>query len=188
MNLKQSSKEEKYGYVDESGKWIIPPISDEARNFREGVACVKINCKYGYIREDGSFRIPPIFDNARTFWGDRASVAIDGKYGYIDPDGKFVVFSIFEKVGDFMHREYACVTLNGKMGWIKKDDTYLVEPSYNDTFHHTTWIEVYNDSKYGVLNADDEVLAPCVFDQIGKSKENDDIYVKSGDDWFKIQL
>ena len=50
---------------------------------------------------------------------------IAGKYGYVDPEDKFIVYPIFEKAGDFMHREYACVTLNGKMGWIKKDGSLL---------------------------------------------------------------
>ena len=113
---------------------------------------------------------------------------IDGKYGFIDPDGKIVIFPIFEEAGFFWNREYAVVTLNGKKGWIKKDGSYLVEPLYDDTFHHRKWIEVYKDGKYGVLSADGKMIAPCIFDQLETLRGDDNVYVRYGDDWFRIPL
>jgi len=39
----------KYGYVDKTGKEVIPLKYDYADSFREGLARAKLNGKWGYI-------------------------------------------------------------------------------------------------------------------------------------------
>ena len=52
----------KFGYVDETGKEIIPFIYSSAANFSEGLACVSIGFefqkRYGYIDKSGNVVIP----------------------------------------------------------------------------------------------------------------------------------
>ena len=60
MRIKQ--KKGKYGFVDESGKWVIKPKFDEAGDFIEGFAAVALAGKYGYIKPDGSWLVEPKFD------------------------------------------------------------------------------------------------------------------------------
>lgn len=59
----------KYGFVDNSGKWIIEPKFDEAESFRYKIAKVKIDGKYGFIRTDGSYLFKPELRNA-FMWGE----------------------------------------------------------------------------------------------------------------------
>ena len=40
---------EKYGYINKSGKEIVPIKYDDASNFSEGLAAVKLNGKWGFI-------------------------------------------------------------------------------------------------------------------------------------------
>ena len=44
---------DKYGYIDKTGREVIPCKYDDAWNFSEGFAKVALNGKYGYIDETG---------------------------------------------------------------------------------------------------------------------------------------
>lgn len=52
------------GYLDESGKEVIPFEYEDGRSFSEGLAAVKRNNKWGFIDEHNNVVIPFEFDNA----------------------------------------------------------------------------------------------------------------------------
>ena len=60
---------------------------DDAYNFSEGLALVKLNGKYGYIDKQGNEVIPLKYDYANNFLEGLALVRLNGKYGYIDKQG-----------------------------------------------------------------------------------------------------
>jgi hypothetical protein len=93
----------KSGYIDRTGKIIIPAKFESAAYFREGLASVRIGEKWGYIDPMGKIVIPAKFDNAYLFGEGLASVRIGKKWGYIDPTGKIVIPAKFEGAGVFEH-------------------------------------------------------------------------------------
>jgi len=70
---------DKYGFIDKTGKLIIPLIYDSAKSFSEGLALVKKDGKYGYIDKTGKVVIPLIYDDAQVFSDESAWVKKDGK-------------------------------------------------------------------------------------------------------------
>lgn len=114
--LKAKRKKGKYGYVDSRGKWVIEPIFQYAKDFREGFGLVKIppriGGKYGFIKQDGSYLVNPIFDDARSFRYERASVKAGKKWTFIGIDGSMLVEPQFDLVWDYE---------NGQ-AFVKKDD------------------------------------------------------------------
>ncbi|MDR7855952.1 WG repeat-containing protein [Tissierella sp.] len=70
---------DKYGFIDKSGKLIIPLIYDSANSFSEGLALVKKDGKYGYIDKTGEVVIPLIYDDAQVFSQGSAWVKKDDK-------------------------------------------------------------------------------------------------------------
>jgi WG containing repeat len=52
----------RFGYIDRTGKIIIPAKFDDARNFSEGLASVSIGEKWGYIGPSGKIVIPARYD------------------------------------------------------------------------------------------------------------------------------
>jgi hypothetical protein len=43
----------KYGFIDKHGKQVIPCKFDEASDFSEGLAVIKIGDRYGFINAEG---------------------------------------------------------------------------------------------------------------------------------------
>lgn len=78
----------KYGFIDTSGKEVIPLKYDNADDFSEGLARVKLNGKWGYIDTSGKEVIPLKYDNSDNFSDGLARVKLNGKCGSIDKTGK----------------------------------------------------------------------------------------------------
>lgn len=84
------------GYIDTSGKKVIPDIFEEIYPFSEGLAVVKQYELYGYINESGEYVIEPLYESATSFSNGVAFVsaglsAIDNRYCWpIDKNGNAI--------------------------------------------------------------------------------------------------
>lgn len=76
-----------YGFIDESGKLVIPFFYELAENFSESLAMIMINGKFGYIDKNNNIIISPKFDNAESFYNDKAKVKINGDEYFINKAG-----------------------------------------------------------------------------------------------------
>jgi hypothetical protein len=77
---------EKWGFIDKTGKEIIPLKYDAARSFSEGLACVKLNDKYGIIDTTGKEIIPFKYDSLYCY-SEGFVIDSEGKNGFIDKSG-----------------------------------------------------------------------------------------------------
>jgi hypothetical protein len=135
----------KYGFIDETGKFVVNPQYENVNQFSEGFAavCVGQGCywgtqykdkehKWGYIDREGKIAITPQFDKASGFKGGLAAVSIGGKWGYIDESGKYVINPQFSIAMPF-EKGVAEVTVGegqeAKTGWIDKTGRYVWQPS-----------------------------------------------------------
>jgi hypothetical protein len=108
----------KWGYVDRSGREVIPMQFLSAGDFAEGLAAVNPGSgdgkgsmcgtpsNYGYIDKTGAFIIKPQFTHASSFQDGRARVSVGrityvgrclccgpkfiGKHGFVDRGGTFI--------------------------------------------------------------------------------------------------
>jgi hypothetical protein len=96
---------DRYGYIDATGRDVIPPKYENADSFSEGFAAVEIGEKWGFIDESGRFAIEPRFGSrlggAGSFSEGLAPVLFNGKMGYIDHSGHFVIEPRFGLAEEF---------------------------------------------------------------------------------------
>ena len=53
---------ERWGFIDRSGAWVIPPQFGEVRFFKEGLAATRIDDQWGFVNPQGAWAIAPQFD------------------------------------------------------------------------------------------------------------------------------
>lgn len=111
----------KWGYKDENGKEVIPPIYTEALNFKEDMAAVEMNGLFGYINRENVLVIPYKYDTAGSFSEGWANVSLGEKSGYVDQTGRETVPFIYDAATPFTGEGYGRVKKDGRWGNITKD-------------------------------------------------------------------
>ena len=99
--LNQPPKTPQYGYIDNTGKFVIEPQFTVARHFAEDLARVKIEGKWGYINQRGDVVIKPQFEEAGYFSEGLARVKLNAHWGYIDKEGTMVIETKFDDAVEF---------------------------------------------------------------------------------------
>jgi len=92
------------GFIDRTGKVIIPLCFDKVGAFSEGLARFERDKSWGYIDTQGSVIIEPRFPWAQEFHEGLARVQVtgqplgyDGRWGFIDKAGKVVIAPITKR-------------------------------------------------------------------------------------------
>ena len=143
----------KYGYIDETGEWVIEPQFDYADNFgANDLAMVEKNGRYGFINKKGKW----IFDHkygvyTSLFAENGLAAACDGsphdgdKYGFIDETGDMVIEAIYDRVTSFSSNGLAGVCLNGKWGYIDEYGKWAIKPQFSEA-------EAFDENGYAKVN------------------------------------
>ena len=74
---------DRWGYIDETGKYVIPIQFQYGRDFSEGLAAVMADSAWGYVDTAGKYAVKPEFEEAGEFREGLARVKKDGTWGYI---------------------------------------------------------------------------------------------------------
>jgi len=134
----------KYGFVDKTGKVVVPLKYDWASDFNEGLATVSLNGKWGFVNQTGEEAISLMYDDVyqeggiKSFAGFReglAAVQKDDKWGFIDRTGKTVIPFKYDVANNFY--EGLAYTSDGfidKTGNVVISNNLLKDYTYVDNF------------------------------------------------------
>lgn len=90
--LTYARKEDKLGFINTQGEWVIEPQFEKARAFRNGLAPVYLDKKWGYVNAQGELVVQPEYPDAEIFSSDGlAPVKVGKEWGFIDKSGKLVI-------------------------------------------------------------------------------------------------
>lgn len=115
------------GYIDKTGKLVIPYRFSSTTDFSEGRAVVQLQTggKYAYIDKTGKTVTPAKYAHAGKFSDGAALVYVNGKYGYIDRNGTMFLEPQFSAAWDFSEG-LAAVERNGKTFYINKQGKKVI--------------------------------------------------------------
>lgn len=111
---------------------MINPQFDQASEYSEGLARVRIADKWGFIDKTGKTVIAPQFKLSRPFSEGLAAISIeDKKWGYIDKTGNIVIIPQFENAGSFSEG-LAWASYNYLAGYIDKSGNFVINPQFHE--------------------------------------------------------
>ena len=88
----------KYGFIDLKGNEIVKCKYEDADEFCEGLARVKINDKWGFIDTNGKEVIPPFYSFVKNFSEGLAGVTKEELYGFIDKKNSLIIDYKFDDI------------------------------------------------------------------------------------------
>jgi hypothetical protein len=81
-----------WGYINETGTYVIAPSFDDAGPFHAGVAVVKKGKQYGVINQMGEWVVAPTYEDAILYNpAGKITVKKSGKWGVISASGEPVI-------------------------------------------------------------------------------------------------
>ena len=160
----------KYGYQNEYGKTIIPPIYTYAGAFIDNTAIVGDGIYY-FLIDNHEKRISDNYSKL-SYLGEKIFLGIKfKKKALIDIDGKVIQdVSLYDNV-ESIKNGYAIVKRNNKVGIINAKGEEFIPCIYDQIFDNAEFIKkgyakVKQNNKIGIINAEGEEVVPCIYDQI----------------------
>lgn len=134
----------KWGFVDPTGKLVIPAKFDGASSFgADGLAVVDVipaagvPRRQGLIDKAGAFVVLPKYEAVGHYVADLASFSVDGRWGKIDRQGREVIPPRFKSLGAFAGNGLAPASLNGEFsdpatlyGYVDRSGRFAIAESY----------------------------------------------------------
>jgi hypothetical protein len=162
--LFQITENDKIGFIDSTGRVVIPPQFRSAGDFSEGLASVRLSGTYGYIDATGTFIIPPQFDYATPFSGGLAVVYRNGMPSYIHPNGEQAFECTFPAVGAFENGRALVRTASKKYGMIDTHGKLFIDTLYSEirpfTDGRAVVVGINKQDEAGVIDTLGRIIIP----------------------------
>ena len=126
----------RYAFIDLKGNYALDNARfDDAWDFTENLAGVKVKDKWGYIDKMGNFVVEPQFDWAGYFSEGAGAVDIGEKTTYIDKEGNFIMEpQELEIVGPFSYG-LAPVKIGCFFHYIDKTGKIVIKHNFDDVWN-----------------------------------------------------
>ncbi len=161
----------KYGFIDETGRWKIKPVYEEATGFSYGLAAVKSKIKWGYIDNKGDYVIPSEFDDASPFFKRHFAVVTKGQNKfYINRKGN-ILFDTTREMTIF-YEGLAAFRMNGKYGFIDENHQWEILPVYDQVWPFRNGMaRVKKRGQWIYINRQGEEINDMPLDFAGSGRE-----------------
>lgn len=125
-------QERKWGYLNQSGKLVVPCKYDQALDFYNGHALVRINKDWYILALDGSQRRIDFQEKAYVmhFSEGFAPFYIDGLWGLVDDRGVIIKKEQFLSLGFFSNKLAYAKTKDDWVGYLNTFGEWAIKPKY----------------------------------------------------------
>jgi len=164
-------KQDKYGFIDSTGKISIEPVYTEVEDFKEGFALVQKDNLYGYINKAGRIKIDFRFDEAGSF-SQQVAIVQQNKHTFlIDHTGKQVSAN-YDEIADFADNA-AIVKKDNVYGAINHNGEEIIKPAfaYLSDFSENLASFMQNN-KYGFINKQGFTVIAPIYNWVSTFKGN----------------
>ena len=156
------ASERLFGFIDQEGRIICPPMFYHAWEFHNGLARVQPTSseKYGFIDTTGAYVVLPELADAADFSEGLAAVKSEanGLYGYINTDGEIVIPPKYSRAFKFINGR-GRVNIDGVTAYIDKSGNELMRTPYLKIWDtEGDMISFFSGRNLGFMNQDGKVI------------------------------
>lgn len=201
--------DDKWGYIDKTGKVVIPfQPGITGIPFSSGLS-VKYRCDetgniivYGprsmperrfvegaFINKNGNFA--SMYFEVQSILGFRNGYCVvmkNNRYGLVNINGEFTIPCEYTLIGNGGDKKYALIEINGKAGFADKATGQIVIPPIYET--NLDWsfneglIPVKKDGKFGFINEHNQIVIPFIYDDAYAFSEGFAVVERYGKDGY----
>jgi hypothetical protein len=142
--------DDKFGYIDTLGNWIIKPDYDEAFTFSEGFALVYKNDTCFYINKEGQKVSANYFEEAESYKDGVAVVKKSNLFYLINRSGQYISKG-YQDINKRSDNLYVC-KLNNLYGAINSKGEIIIPISYTKLGNFKNGFAYYMSAKYGLVD------------------------------------
>ncbi len=177
----------KWGFVDKSGKEVVPCRYDEVRYFLYGLAAVQLGGKWGFVDKSGKEVVPCRYDEVRDFLEGLAAVQLGGKWGFVDKSGKEVVPCQYDKVQDLrkVGEDFIWQRCSWEVSgalWIKRVRRWRPASMTRCGIFVEGLAAVRRGGQWGFVDKEGQEVVPCRYDEV-RDFSGDLAAVRLGGKW-----
>jgi len=195
----------KYGFMDSTGEWVLPPEYNGAFAFNQGRAPVRKAFKWALINKKGEQLTEFKYDQLYVAGENRYAFRQGKKWGLMDLNGQEIIPATYY---EYQETQYAADYFGGYSGLVFKNGKALTSkqlPSFRQqhvSIIDTNGVQLFpfkyisieepiegmfivavknhnrDRQSYGLINRDGEVLIPAYQDYISW-RENEEVFIAS---------
>jgi tetratricopeptide (TPR) repeat protein len=159
----------KWGYIDRTGKLVIPAELWSPLEFSEGLAVLSVGGKKGYIDTDGKLVIAAQFDEAFAFFDGIAEVAVNKKPVLIDKTGKVLCALPTTNSGSIHFSQglspFATSVKGGfKYGFVDRACRVVIPAKFDGAREFSEGLAAFQQGdKWGFIDKSGKIVIPAQF-------------------------
>lgn len=142
--------QDKYGYIDTLGNWVILPQFDDALAFNEGFASVCKNDSCYYINKEGYKTSNFYYEETENYKNGIAIVKKENEYYLINRSGQYISKG-YQDINEVSDNLYVCKS-NGFYGAINTKGEIIIPFEYNKLGNFKNKFAYYLSNQYGLVD------------------------------------
>ena len=147
---------DKFGFIDTLGNWIIVPQFDDASVFNEGFASVCKNDSCFYINKEGNKISDHYFEEAENYKNGIAIVKKENIYLLINRSGQFISKG-YEDINEVSEKLFVCKS-NNLYGAINLKGEIIIPFIYSKLGNFKNNYAYYLSNQYGLADITNKAL------------------------------
>lgn len=169
--------DDKYGFIDTLGRWIIKPMYDDALPFSEGFSAVCRNDSCFYINKEGNRNTEFYYEETESYRNGLAIVKKQNAWYLVNRSGQLISKG-YQDISASSDNLYVC-KLNNLYGAINAKGEIIIPFTYNRLGNFKNGYAYYMSSQYGLVDIHNITLA-ATWDWISDVDTNKIAIVKKG--------
>lgn len=139
ITLIAQKQNDKWGFVNKSNEFVIPPKYDWASNMKSEIAVIKLNNKYGVINKTEEIIIPMVYESIDNKWISLIIPFKDNKHYFFNKSGEPLLIDGCYAYNNLGYGLYFCNTIQGN----KNEGTLLSDGNDVQVFEDVTSLETF---------------------------------------------